>query len=521
MASAGSFEWPPQGGGSGSSITIGPFSNTPTSEGLALAAGILNLTAADATHSGGLKAVDWVTFNSKQAALTIGNLTDVGTDGIVITGGTGSIIGSGVAIAQHVADATHNGYLVSTDWGAFNAKQAALTIGNLTDAGTDGIVVTGGTGSIIGSGVSLAQHVADSTHNGYLSSTDWSTFNNKQATITTGNLTDAGTDGITVTGGTGAVIGSGTSLSQRVADSTHNGYLSSTDWSTFNGKQASGNYITALTGDVTASGPGSVASTLATVNSNVGSFTNASITVNGKGLITAASTGGQPALVIQSKTANYTALTTDDLILCNTNAFTVTLYAATGSGRQIRIQKIGSDTNAITIARAGSDTINGTSATTANTQYESVTLVDAASGIWYVLDRQYPANAVNYTPTFAGLGTVSGITVTWQRMGGTMYITGKVIAGTVTATIASFTLPAGYTTTSFINSPQVLVGGGTKGTAILGYTWTQLAAPSDTKVQWGLMGPSDAGYNPVAGSSAFGNGETISWFCTVPIAGWN
>lgn len=57
------------------------------------------------------------------------------------------------------------------------------------------------------------------------------------------------------------------------------------------GGQASGNYITALTGDVTASGPGSVAATLATVNSNVGSFTNANITVNGKGLITAASNG--------------------------------------------------------------------------------------------------------------------------------------------------------------------------------------------------------------------------------------
>lgn len=53
---------------------------------------------------------------------------------------------------------------------------------------------------------------------------------------TTGNLTDAGTDGITITGGTGAVLGSGTSISQHVADTTHNGYLSSTDWNTFNGK---------------------------------------------------------------------------------------------------------------------------------------------------------------------------------------------------------------------------------------------------------------------------------------------
>ncbi len=48
----------------------------------------------------------------------------------------------------------------------------------------------------------------------------------------------------------------------------------------------SGSAITALTGDVTATGPGSAAATLATVNSNVGTF--ASVTVNGKGLVTAA-----------------------------------------------------------------------------------------------------------------------------------------------------------------------------------------------------------------------------------------
>lgn len=51
--------------------------------------------------------------------------------------------------------------------------------------------------------------------------------------------------------------------------------------------------ITALTGDVTATGPGSVPATLATVNGNVGTFGSASsvptFTVNAKGLITAAS----------------------------------------------------------------------------------------------------------------------------------------------------------------------------------------------------------------------------------------
>lgn len=58
--------------------------------------------------------------------------------------------------------------------------------------------------------------------------------------------------------------------------------------------QTSGSYITALTGDATAAGPGSVALTLATVNGNVGSFGSASnslsVTANGKGLITAIST---------------------------------------------------------------------------------------------------------------------------------------------------------------------------------------------------------------------------------------
>ena len=75
------------------------------------------------------------------------------------------------------------------------------------------------------------------------------------------------------------------------ANSSTFGCLSSTDWSTFNNKQTSGNYITALTGDVSATGPNSVTATLATVNANVGSYTNANITVNAKGLITAASNG--------------------------------------------------------------------------------------------------------------------------------------------------------------------------------------------------------------------------------------
>lgn len=59
-----------------------------------------------------------------------------------------------------------------------------------------------------------------------------------------------------------------------------------------NGTAVTAAGITALTGDVTATGPGSAAATLATVNSNVGTFGSATqsvqFTVNGKGLMTAA-----------------------------------------------------------------------------------------------------------------------------------------------------------------------------------------------------------------------------------------
>lgn len=221
---------------------------------------------------------------------------------IAATGGGGTVTSvsvvsaNGLAGTVATATTTPSITLSTTITGILQGNGTAIsaaTTGNLTDAGTDGIVITGGTGSVLGAGTSITQHVSDATHNGYLSSTDWNTFNNKQSTLNLGNLTDAGTDGITVTGGTGAVVGTGTSLSQHVADATHNGYLSSTDWTTFNGKQAAGNYITALTGDGTATGPGSVALTLATVNGNVGSFGSSTsiptFTVNAKGLVTAAS----------------------------------------------------------------------------------------------------------------------------------------------------------------------------------------------------------------------------------------
>lgn len=108
----------------------------------------------------------------------------------------------------------------------------------------------------------------------------------------------------------GGNLSSDLTLAINTANTSQPGALSAADWNTFNSKQASGNYVTALTGDGTASGPGSAALTLATVNSNVGSFGSATavggFTVNGKGLVTAAS-----STPIQITESQVTSLVSD------------------------------------------------------------------------------------------------------------------------------------------------------------------------------------------------------------------
>ena len=172
----------------GTNITLVPVGNTIT----------INSTGGG---GGGLTSINLDTTAAQ--TLTVGTS---GTDFSILDAGGGSHV-----FELPTASATNRGALSSADWSTFSGKQSALSISNLTDSGTDGITVTGGTGAVIGSGTSIAQHVSDATHNGYLSSADWATFNAKQSALSLSNLTDSGTDGITVTGGTGAVVGSGTS----------------------------------------------------------------------------------------------------------------------------------------------------------------------------------------------------------------------------------------------------------------------------------------------------------------------
>ena len=117
-----------------------------------------------------------------------------------------------------------------------------------------------------------------------------------------------------LTGGGSVALGTSTSIGCQLASGTQAGCLSSADWTTFNGKQAAGSYITALTGDGTASGPGSVALTLASVNAGSGSVGSSTaipvLTTNAKGLVTAQSTAAvvAPAGTLSGTTLNSTVV---------------------------------------------------------------------------------------------------------------------------------------------------------------------------------------------------------------------
>ena len=150
-------------------------------------------------------------------------------------------------ISMPAANTTINGYLTSTDWNTFNSKAPATS-------GTS-ILYGNGTGGFsnvtIGTGVSFVAGTLSATGSGGTVTSISVVSSNGFAGTSSGGATPALTLSTSITGllyGNGTALAATTvsaplgytagTLSITQSNTTTDGYLSSTDWNTFNNKQA-------------------------------------------------------------------------------------------------------------------------------------------------------------------------------------------------------------------------------------------------------------------------------------------
>ena len=112
------------------------------------------------------------TSTSLGGSISVGTVTSVtGTAPVVSSGGATP------AISMPSATSSVDGYLTSTDWNTFNSKGS----GTVTSVSATAPITSSG-----GATPNLAMPAATVAVNGYLTSTDFTTFNNKQATLVSG-----------------------------------------------------------------------------------------------------------------------------------------------------------------------------------------------------------------------------------------------------------------------------------------------------------------------------------------------
>jgi hypothetical protein len=252
--------------------------------------------------------------------------------------GTAPVVSSGgltPAISMAAANTSTNGYLTSTDWNTFNNKGSG-TVTSVT--GTAPVVSSGGATPAI----SMA--AANTTTNGYLTSTDWNTFNNKgSGTVTSVAALTLGTTGTdlssTVANGTTTPV---ITLNVPTASATNRGALSAADWTTFNSK-GSGSVTSVSV--VSANG---FAGTVATATTTPAITLTTTITglLKGNGTAISAATANTDYMGVAApvtKTADFTVSNGDIWYINNKSGSTctVTLPAASSwTGRSLTFKNM-------------------------------------------------------------------------------------------------------------------------------------------------------------------------------------
>lgn len=319
--------------------------------------------------------------------------------------------------------------------GGITPSQISLTnthiiVGDASNLGADvalTLSATPGTFSLANTGV-LTMPNATTTLRGLLSSADWNTFNNKlTSTLTSAHL----------------FIGNGSNIA--------------TD--------------TALSGDATLANTGAL--TLATVNSNVGSFTNASITVNGKGLITAASNGAAPEVPLTFSTGLTRIVNTITANISTGISGGQTAIGGTAAGENLTLSSTSNGTKGkILFGTSGYDEVNNRLGINNTTPLTGIELMeDSTAAVRGFLSGQYSdtinssrlilrkARGTRASPTTVVTGDNLS-TLVAEGYDGTNYLQdGQILFGTQ-GTIASTRIPTYFTVSTATDAaPSVLTEG--------------------------------------------------------------
>lgn len=132
---------------------------------------------------------------------------------------------------------------------------------------------------------------------------------------------------------------------------------------------------------------------------------------------------------------------------------------------------------------------------------------------------------VAYTPTFVGFGTVANVSVFSRRVGNSLFVSGRVDAGTSTSVEAR--MPIGFNgTEENVTTDATTLGGGIQvvGVAVVGVAAAQsvyvLAEGSDQYVTFSIGSASTNPLTSVNGDTLIGSGQTLSFNFSVPVSTW-
>jgi hypothetical protein len=313
-----------------------------------------------------------------------------GGTGISYNSSTGAISYSGTVYTDSSVRALISITTTGTSGAStYNNTTGVINVPNYTLAGLGGISLTslsGGTGITYNNTTGAISYsgtvYTDASVRALISASGAVSYNNTTGVIslTSGNLTEATSSVLTITGGTGAVLGAGTSIQVKQASTTVSGFLSSTDFNTFNNKASALSGTTNYVAKFTSSTGIGNSNLINDANGNLGlgvtpsAFSGVTAIqvghLSGLSLFGYSGTGAEIASNTYFNGTNYAYVTTA----------TATRYVLSSGQHRWFVAPSGTQdatisfTQAMTITSAGNILINGTTVQNSNTNRGNLTI---------------------------------------------------------------------------------------------------------------------------------------------------